>query len=481
MPPFRIPTLARPLLLAALALAPLVAHAAAWPDLQGQIVPTDEGRADAAVVIAVEDYQKLDDIAGARVNADDWTRWFLESRGVPASRVFKAYDADATDLKIRELAKRAADSVQAGGTLWFVFIGHGAPSRDGRDGLLVSVDADRSADGIYGRSVPRQDLLALLDAGKQAQTVALLDACFSGQSPRGAALVDGLQPVIPTALLEGASARSRVLTAASSGEFAGPLPGVARPAFSYLALGGLMGWADTDGEGNRDGRVSADEVRAYVQGALNLTVQGRTQTPSLLGMDGDLGRAVAKAAPRLSSFASRGGRSAGITLDTRLGPVTAAAPIRVVEGRYYDATNAELSFDQVRALAAVTPEGAAFERRYQPAKVRARMRAGKSRLVPYLLAGAAGGGAMIAGAVGAGALTSDEGVTANSLEQMDALTAQLKMWQGLVVAGPVLTGGFIATDTVLRWNAKNTYGELHEDAAALLRLANEQLAAQGGR
>jgi formylglycine-generating enzyme required for sulfatase activity len=171
------------------------------------------------------------------------------------------------------------------------------------------VDADRSADGLYARSVPRQELLGLLDAGPQAQTVALLDACFSGQTGTGAALVAGLQPIIPTALLEGAGRRARVLTAAGSGEFSGPLPGSARPAFSYLALGGLMGWADVDGTGNRDGRVSAGELRDYVQGALNITMTGRTQTPTLLGEDGDLGRAGARVAPDLFALGGGGGGS----------------------------------------------------------------------------------------------------------------------------------------------------------------------------
>jgi formylglycine-generating enzyme required for sulfatase activity len=297
----------------ALAVGPSVAAPSAeWPDLAQQVAPTGEGRNDAAVIVAIEDYAKVDAVLGARSNADAWFRWFVSGRGIPAARVYKAYDGDATDVKIRALAKQAAASVQAGGTVWFVFIGHGAPSKDGRDGLLVGVDADRSADGLYARSVPRQELLGLLDAGPQAQTVALLDACFSGQTGTGAALVAGLQPIVPTALLEGASRRARVLTAAGSGEFSGPLPGTARPAFSYLALGGLMGWADVDGTGNRDGRVSAGELRDYVQGALNITMTGRTQTPTLLGEDGDLGRAGARAAPDLFALGGGGGGGSGV-------------------------------------------------------------------------------------------------------------------------------------------------------------------------
>ena len=47
-----------------------------------------------------------------------------------------------------------------------------------------------------------------------------------------------------------------VLTAATADQVAGPLPGAARPAFSYLVLGGLRGWADSD----HNGRVTAGET-----------------------------------------------------------------------------------------------------------------------------------------------------------------------------------------------------------------------------
>ena len=310
------------------------AAAAEWPDPTAQIRTTDEGRADAAVIVAIEDYAKVDDVAGARANADAWMEWFVRGRGVPAARVLKAYDGDATDIQIRELAQRAAASVGEGGTLWFVFIGHGAPSKDGRDGLLVGVDADRSAQGIYQRSVSRSELLGLLDAGPQARTVALIDACFSGQSPGGAALVEGLQPLVPTALVAEASKRTRVLTAAGSGEFSGPLPGASRPAFSYLALGGLVGWADA--EGDKDGRVSASELRDYVAGALNLTVSGRTQTPGLLGSDTDLAKSAGAKAPDLFAILkSDTGNGTRIQLggDTELAKLAAEAARKAEERR----------------------------------------------------------------------------------------------------------------------------------------------------
>ena len=280
---------------------PGASPATSWPDISASPPGTGEGAQDAAVIVAIEDYSKVDDVRGAARNADDWVTWLLTSRGVPAQRVFQARDADATDVKIKDTARRAAAAVQPGGTLWFVYIGHGAPSRAGDEGLLVGADADRTADGIYARSVARKDILAILDAGTEARSIVVLDACFSGQSASGATLVDGLQPLIPSAAIPTPPSRTVLLTAASSGEFAGPLPGEARPAFSYLALGALRGWADQ--AGNRDGIVSATEVRDYVQGALNLTVTGRTQTATLTGIDAPLVPALDTAGPDLAALA----------------------------------------------------------------------------------------------------------------------------------------------------------------------------------
>jgi formylglycine-generating enzyme required for sulfatase activity len=66
---------------------------------------------------------------------------------------------------------------------------------------------------------------------------------------------------------------------AASDTFAGPLPGAGRPAFSYLLLGGLRGWAD----GNADHVVDADEALAFARGALQTLFKSDERLPSLRG------------------------------------------------------------------------------------------------------------------------------------------------------------------------------------------------------
>jgi formylglycine-generating enzyme required for sulfatase activity len=268
------------LILALVALAPLgSARAEGWPSLaRPEKNPERPGRLDGALIIAIEDYAFVEDVQGARANASDWDRWF-EARGVPISRVVVLQDREAVRESIIRQAGQLAAEMPEGGTLWVVYIGHGAPASDGQDGVLVGADAQQRAEILYARSVGRRELVATLSPGRQAQAVLVLDACFSGKTTTGAPLVPGLQPLIPVALTQ--ADRMTVLTAGAGNEFAGGLPGTQRPAFSYLTLGALHGWREADDDG--DGAVSLGEAVGYSRGALRRVATDRRQTPEIAG------------------------------------------------------------------------------------------------------------------------------------------------------------------------------------------------------
>jgi formylglycine-generating enzyme required for sulfatase activity len=288
-PSLRAPWLALSLIGAAPALA------AEWPALDRPPVAEGGGSKDAAVVVGIGDYAYLSDIPGARANATAWYQWLKQTREVPVVRAL--FDEQGTRAGILEAAEQMAKRVQPGGTLWFVFVGHGAPSQAGDDGVLVGAAAQQRVLDFYPNTVRRQELLDLLEGGQQERLVVVLDACFSGRGGQGEALVKDLQP----ALLSGSWSPSRatVLTAGRSDQFAGPLPGGARPSFSYLLLGALRGWGDLD----RDGQVTVAEAHSWVSDAMLELVTDRSQTPELQGADQDLvlsrGR---EPAPDLSAF-----------------------------------------------------------------------------------------------------------------------------------------------------------------------------------
>jgi hypothetical protein len=109
-----------------------------------------------------------------------------------------------------------------------------------------------------------------------------------------------------------ADARFAILSAARGDQYAGPIPGTGLPAFSYLVLGGLRGWADSD----RDGSVTAGELTRYAEKALRTVVRDRDQTPMLAGdPDAPVAPSGREKGPDLAALARRygGGPSFEVT------------------------------------------------------------------------------------------------------------------------------------------------------------------------
>ncbi|NOY26274.1 MAG: caspase family protein, partial [Oligoflexia bacterium] len=218
------------LLLSLLLSLPAVAAApVSWPSLSTPpATSAGDGSKDAALVIGIEDYAFAQDLPGARQNALDWMQWLQKTRGVPV--VKPLLNNNATKEEILDAAAKVAGLVQPGGRMWVVFIGHGAPSRAGDDGLLVGVDAQQTALSLEARAVPQQQLLTTikraLPAG--AETVMVVDACFSGKTASGD-LAPGLGSFKPVAN-QLYPLQVTALTAGKSDEYAGPLSDGSRPA-----------------------------------------------------------------------------------------------------------------------------------------------------------------------------------------------------------------------------------------------------------
>ncbi|MBI5242519.1 MAG: SUMF1/EgtB/PvdO family nonheme iron enzyme [Elusimicrobia bacterium] len=289
----------------------LSSHGAAWapwPDISKPAPAVGGGSGDAAVIVGIEKYAIVSPIEGAKANALAWYDYLNKTRGVPAGNIFLLRDNEAIAESMKDYAAQAAGLAKEGGILWFVFIGHGAPDAETKDGLLVAWDAQQTAVGLKSRSFRQKDLLLALSKSK-AQTIAVvLDACFSGKDEGGRELVKGLQPIVNVAPASSMDARFAVLSAARADEFAGRLPGVERPAFSYLALGALRGWADSGSDRN----VTAGKIQDYAAQAFRATVRDRSQHPTVMGnADAVLGRSAGEKGPDLGEMAKAETPAAG--------------------------------------------------------------------------------------------------------------------------------------------------------------------------
>ncbi len=251
-----------------------------WPDVSGPVQNVRLGGNDVALVAGVGRPFVLPPIPGASEVATDWYRFLVEGRGIPVEQAVLLRDGDVTRETLLAEATRLRKSLKPGGTFWIVFVGHGAPSLNGKDGLLLGVDVQPTIRSIEDRGLSQQ---ALLQAAGASHVVAIIDACFSGvrSDGSGEALVPGAQATLP--LRRVAPAPPSVTILQASDTVAGPLPGHDRPAFSYLLLGAARGWADDDG----DGVVRIKDAFVFAKKALAVTVRDRTQVPSLFGA-GDL-------------------------------------------------------------------------------------------------------------------------------------------------------------------------------------------------
>jgi uncharacterized caspase-like protein len=318
-----------------------------WPSLNehqksSQGAPSN----DAALVISVEDYAFVSDVAGATSNARDWYRYFVENRGISASHVFQVRDSSATREQILQALEKAAHSVKEGGKLWVIFIGHGAPVKVGDsdpEGAIVAVDAQQSLASISTRSVRQSEIVSTIEHAGCAHAVVVLDACFSGHDRVNKSLsASGEQPLIGTANVKATLAISWAL-AAKSDEFAGELPGEGRPAFSYLMLGALRGWGDA----NRDGKVTLAEAVDYSAETLAVLPQSHAQTPSYFSSDKDLelSEHATEPKPDLAALFLGGGartsaqKTAGVAAASvgLVGLVAAGGFAAVAKSRYDDA------------------------------------------------------------------------------------------------------------------------------------------------
>ncbi|TNE86466.1 MAG: hypothetical protein EP330_22270 [Deltaproteobacteria bacterium] len=283
------------------------ALAGGLPSLDQPLKTGNTASADTAVVIGVEDYAFAPDVPYAERDASAFYDLLVYTVGVPASRI-RLFDKGASKEQIVDAVRTAGSDVGAGGTVWIYFAGHGAadPSTGGR--LLLGDDVKQDPTAFAARGVGVDELKALAEVKGGAVNL-VVDACYSGLGRGGDELIAGKRFLVP-AYAQAPKPGVFEWNAASGDELSGPLHPTRHGAFTYLAVGALRGWADGQLDGQRDGKVTAEEAHLYVKDALK-TLQINDQTPEM-AVDGAKSRVLVKAeglepAPTLDPRMAEGG------------------------------------------------------------------------------------------------------------------------------------------------------------------------------
>ena len=244
-----------------------------------------------AVVIGNRNYQEAPEVRFAHNDATAFATYFTDVMGLEEHKVLLEEDLTSVgmsrlfgrpggpDGRLHNLA-RFVDEV-------FVFYsGHGVPEirlGEAARGYLLPVDVPPEAPGFGAYAL--DDLIAQLQSLPVSRVTLFIDACFSGLSESGSLVPDvsGAFGVSVAPPPREANVSVLAATAFDQPQLARWLPDREHGAFTYLALDGLHGAADRDG----DRRVTLTELQRFIDE--RLAFKGFDQSPSLVsGGDDDL-------------------------------------------------------------------------------------------------------------------------------------------------------------------------------------------------
>ena len=180
------------------------------------------------------------------------------------------------------------------------YSGHGVPGiRDGR-GYLLPVDADPNLAEINGYPL---DLLYANLARLEARSVTVyLDACFSGDSPRGM-LIKAASPGLMQVSLPEDAEDLTILTAASGNQLASWDEEAEHGLFTGFLMKALYG----AGDGNGDGEVTAAEVKSYLDEEMTRAARRRFLRDQVASLSGDGTRILSHPADKTGVPSQSGG------------------------------------------------------------------------------------------------------------------------------------------------------------------------------
>ena len=248
------------------------------------------GNPDAvAVIIGNRSYGgRVPEVEFAHNDANAMQHYAVEVFGVSPQNVIALRDA-----KLAEMEAVLGNPRSYQGKLWrwvrpeesdvlVFYSGHGMPGmKDGRR-YLLPVDGNPDAPELTGYAL--EVLYANLEKLHARSVTVFLDACFSGESPRGPLTrkASGIRVVSKQEPI----ASVTVLSAASRDQMASWDEESSHGLFTKHLLDGLSGAADSKRYGEPDGRITLDEIKSYLDREMTYAARrqyGRMQEATVIG------------------------------------------------------------------------------------------------------------------------------------------------------------------------------------------------------
>lgn len=233
-----------------------------------------------AIIIGIADYKNLPRADYANDDARVFYDYAIRALGVKPENIKLLVDADADDVAIYRAFKTWLPSrVRATTDVYVYYSGHGLPTADGQGLYVLPQRADR--DFIDKTAITQAEINAAIQAAKPKSVTIFLDSCYSGQSRSGETLIASARPVALKAEKQLFPDSFAVFSASQANQISSSSPDLKHGIFSYYLMRGMEGDADA----NRDGRITAGEMQAYLleQVSRQAGMQNRVQQPQLIG------------------------------------------------------------------------------------------------------------------------------------------------------------------------------------------------------
>ena len=252
-----------------------------------------------AVIIGNRDYgnERVPEVAFAHRDAEAFKRYVLDVLGYDPDNVIDLRDASQAEM----MGTFGGPGTHEGSTLWsyldpeggsdvvVFYSGHGVPGQRDRRGYLLPSDANPDTVEING--YPIDLLYENLGKLEEARGIRVyLDACFSGDSHQGM-LIRAASPVAMSPLPPTGGEGLVVLTAASGTQLASWDEEAGHGMFTHHLLDALYG----EGDGDGDGRVTAGEVKHYLDRHMTRAARRTYRRRQHAGLTGERDAVLAEA------------------------------------------------------------------------------------------------------------------------------------------------------------------------------------------
>ncbi|MEQ9639442.1 MAG: caspase family protein [Alphaproteobacteria bacterium] len=252
-----------------------------------------ENRDGIAVLIGNRDYQgRVPDVDYAHNDADAMRRYVLDVLGFQDGNLIDLRDATKAHMEAafgnqNSHRGKLFNWVREGRSDVVVYYsGHGMAGVEDQRGYLLPVDADAETPELNGYAI--DTLYANLAKLPARSVTVFIDACFTGDSPKGS-LVKSASPVHVRAKPAKVSKGLTVLTAARADQLASWDDEARHGLFTRHLLDALYGAADAGVGGDKDGKVTLAEVSTYLDEEMTYAARrqfGRTQNATVTGDPG---------------------------------------------------------------------------------------------------------------------------------------------------------------------------------------------------